>query len=457
MKISVIIPCFNGAKWLADAVASVVGQGIEGTEIIVVDDVSSDDSVKVAEDLGRKFANLSVLRQAVNGGPAKARNAGLRKASGKYVCFLDADDAYGEGVFARALAVFAEGPWVQAVYFPVHFVNNHRDVHPLQHRRIEQSLPSTLIVQRELAEAVGGFPESEAFRTKQAGEDVTFRFLIDYWANARRIDDVFLKYTVRRGGHFDAYLDRSRVEDGQILVRPDEADAIVEKGAQEAIQRGIEHLRSHFKVGETRTLQLKIDSRLLRFETLDDDASFQQAQDTLQGKIHPKTPFLQNVSSVLDIGANIGASAALFAHRYPSARIVAVESSRKSFVLLRSNSRSHPRIECFNVGLSDRATAMADVQLVPADDFVAKVAIARPDIIRIATGGHDLPILDTIAESFRTARAVYFGYRSEEGRRAIDRLLSGTHTLFFGSAPSPHRGDLMYVRNDALPAGAQRS
>lgn len=459
MKISVIIPCFNAAQWLPDAVLSVVNQGVDDTEIVVVDDVSSDGTVQVAEQLGARFGNLKVVRQASNGGPARARNAGLKRASGRYVCFLDADDTYGEGVFAKALAVFEQRPWVEAVDFPVRLVNSHREVHARQQLAIESSLPSNVIIRRDLATTLGGFPESDLFRSRQAGEDVAFRYLIKLWGNTFRVENVFLNYTVRRGSHFDMYLDRTRVEGNQIAMLPDDTDALVEHGFLDALRRGADRVRSHFQVAATRDFQLRTVGVESRFETFDSDASFQRAHETLQGKIYPQLPVLPEVSSVLDIGANIGASAALFAHRYPSARIVAVEPSRKPYFLLRSNSRFNPRIESFNVGLVDETSGARqdDVQLVAAGEFVVKASILGPDIIKIDTGGHELPIVNAIADSFRNARAVYVEYHSEADRLAIDRMLCGTHLLFFGRVPSPHRGSLVYVRHDALPAKSRGS
>ena len=62
---------------------SVVGQGVPGTEILIVDDCSTDDSREVAESLVGEFSGVRLLQQAVDGGPAAARNLGLRKAAGR--------------------------------------------------------------------------------------------------------------------------------------------------------------------------------------------------------------------------------------------------------------------------------------------------------------------------------------------------------------------------------------
>ena len=78
MKISVVIPCYNAADCLPNAVSSILKHRINGTEIIVVDDKSSDNTLAVAEQLKQTTEHLSIIQQIENGGPAKARNAGLR-------------------------------------------------------------------------------------------------------------------------------------------------------------------------------------------------------------------------------------------------------------------------------------------------------------------------------------------------------------------------------------------
>ncbi len=87
--VSVVIPTFNAAAFLGDAVASARAQSYPVAEIIVVDDASSDGTAAVAERLG-----VTVVRQPENRGPSAARNAGVARAAGDVVAILDADDAW---------------------------------------------------------------------------------------------------------------------------------------------------------------------------------------------------------------------------------------------------------------------------------------------------------------------------------------------------------------------------
>jgi len=88
--VSVVIPAYNAAKYLAESVASVLAQTYGPFEILVCDDGSTDGTAEVAKNFGPP---VRYFRQE-NKGPAAARNLGLRNAAGKYIAFLDADDLW---------------------------------------------------------------------------------------------------------------------------------------------------------------------------------------------------------------------------------------------------------------------------------------------------------------------------------------------------------------------------
>jgi glycosyltransferase involved in cell wall biosynthesis len=90
MKISAIIPAYNSAPYIADAIASIRGQTVPISEIIVVDDGSMDATGEV---VNKTDPNTIYLRQE-NRGPSSARNRGVEAASGDWIAFLDADDQW---------------------------------------------------------------------------------------------------------------------------------------------------------------------------------------------------------------------------------------------------------------------------------------------------------------------------------------------------------------------------
>jgi glycosyltransferase involved in cell wall biosynthesis len=98
-RISVIIPVHNGARFLADAVASVLAQEYPALELIVVDDGSTDDLELAIAGLPVDVKCLHQRRQ----GPAAARNAGIGVASGDVLAFLDVDDLWPPGTLKKLL------------------------------------------------------------------------------------------------------------------------------------------------------------------------------------------------------------------------------------------------------------------------------------------------------------------------------------------------------------------
>ena len=91
IKVSVIIPVYNTIKYLPKCLDSVINQNYQNIEIILVDDGSSDGSEKICDDYEKKDSRVIVFHQE-NGGVSLARNNGIKKASGEYICFIDADD-----------------------------------------------------------------------------------------------------------------------------------------------------------------------------------------------------------------------------------------------------------------------------------------------------------------------------------------------------------------------------
>ena len=100
-KMSVIIPVYNSARYLPEALASVLMQkDIPEIEVICIDDGSTDDSAAILDFWEKRDSRLKVLRQ-VNAGPGVARNAGIDAAKSEYIHFLDADDRLSSGAVLR--------------------------------------------------------------------------------------------------------------------------------------------------------------------------------------------------------------------------------------------------------------------------------------------------------------------------------------------------------------------
>jgi glycosyltransferase involved in cell wall biosynthesis len=104
--VSVVIPCHNGARYLGDTIRSVLRQGSDVLEIIVVDDGSTDGSREVVAAFD---GAVHYVHQA-RGGAARARNRGVEHASGALLAFLDADDLWSDRALASLMAPLERDP-----------------------------------------------------------------------------------------------------------------------------------------------------------------------------------------------------------------------------------------------------------------------------------------------------------------------------------------------------------
>lgn len=109
--ISVIIPAYNGERYIAEAIESVLAQRYEHIEIIVVNDGSTDRTEKVL----RSYANVQYLYQPRKGASA-ARNSGIKSSSGNFLAFLDADDFWIKDKLKMQLSMFREKPDLDMVF-----------------------------------------------------------------------------------------------------------------------------------------------------------------------------------------------------------------------------------------------------------------------------------------------------------------------------------------------------
>jgi glycosyltransferase involved in cell wall biosynthesis len=108
--VSVVIPTYNRADVLGEAIDSAFAQDVPGLEVVVVDDGSTDDTPRLLDERrGRHGPALTVVRQA-NAGESAARNEGIRRARNGLVALLDSDNRWRPGKLAKQLALHAADP-----------------------------------------------------------------------------------------------------------------------------------------------------------------------------------------------------------------------------------------------------------------------------------------------------------------------------------------------------------
>lgn len=114
--VSVIMPCYNGADWVATAVRSVLEQDVADLELILADDCSTDASRDVAREAAAGDSRLVLLSAPRNLGMTANWNSALSQTRGRYVCKLDCDDAWHRGTMQALLDAYDTNPGLTAVF-----------------------------------------------------------------------------------------------------------------------------------------------------------------------------------------------------------------------------------------------------------------------------------------------------------------------------------------------------
>jgi glycosyltransferase involved in cell wall biosynthesis len=174
IEVSIVITSYNNESDVKRAVGSALTQDYPEDlfELVIVDDGSSDDTVKIINDTLLK-ANTRGIKTTViekeNGGTASARNVGVKNSLGKYIGFLDADDAYLKDKISESVKAFEFGPNIGIVYsdYVSEKQNNPNDKglnmkFPYSWSRLMLKciVSSNSFVLKEAVEKVGGFDES---------------------------------------------------------------------------------------------------------------------------------------------------------------------------------------------------------------------------------------------------------------------------------------------------------
>lgn len=199
-RVSIIIPCYNDGKYLPEAVASARAQTHPATEIIVVDDHSTDPkTLAIYERLRNAGIRLLQTPAGKKGLPA-ARNTGIAAAGGEYILPLDADDAIAPAYVSKAAAVLDADPAVGICYCLARFIGLRSGPWKLPPYSFEELLSGNMIFatamfRRADWEKVGGYDESLTV----AFEDYAFWLrLTDQGAQVHRLEEELFFYRIKR-------------------------------------------------------------------------------------------------------------------------------------------------------------------------------------------------------------------------------------------------------------------
>jgi glycosyltransferase involved in cell wall biosynthesis len=124
-KVSIIVTTYNCAPYIACAINSILSQTFRDFEIVIVDDESSDETVKIIDEIATVDNRINLHRIPHGGLPSITRNAGLSIAQGKYVCFLDGDDYYEPHRIEKQLMLLDNHDDLIAVFHDVKLIDAH--------------------------------------------------------------------------------------------------------------------------------------------------------------------------------------------------------------------------------------------------------------------------------------------------------------------------------------------
>ncbi len=186
-RVSVVIPCYNHARYLGQAIQSVLDQTFGDVEIIVVDDGSKDDTKLVATSFGER---VRYIYQS-NAGLSAARNTGIRAARGESIGFLDADDVWLAEFLQTLAPILERDPGLGAVYCGSQFMD-------AQGARLPQTITRTFPANQLHDVLTGGefFPPCAVLARRNVFDQVG---LFDESLNASEDWDMWLSVSARYG------------------------------------------------------------------------------------------------------------------------------------------------------------------------------------------------------------------------------------------------------------------
>ncbi|MDP2851221.1 MAG: glycosyltransferase [Sulfuricurvum sp.] len=134
--ISIIIPLYNGERFIAQTLESVLAQTYRNIEVIVVDDASTDGGCDIVRRYGADDSRVNLILSETNfGGPARPRNIGIENAKGEFIAFVDADDVWKPHKLQTQLDFLIDNPDIDMLYSPAEIIDEYGEISPSRKQR----------------------------------------------------------------------------------------------------------------------------------------------------------------------------------------------------------------------------------------------------------------------------------------------------------------------------------
>lgn len=211
-----------------------------------------------------------------------------------------------------------------------------------------------------------------------------------------------------------------------------------------------------------------VNGRDVELETFRDLFSADVTKGILAGDTYAIVPGLDDVRTILDVGANLGAASVLFACHYPDAIVHAFEPGPDTFDLFVKNTAPFPSVVPHNFGLFDETdkrplyrgkSSPGEASIYPhpwvkdesdlvelrnVTTWTAEEKIERIDILKVDTEGCELPIFRGLADYLPDIQVIYMEFHSKDDWRELDAMLAPSHELMVGKVLFEN-GELVYL------------
>jgi glycosyltransferase involved in cell wall biosynthesis len=189
MKVSVIIPTFNQARYVKKSIDSVLSQSYKNIECIVIDGGSTDDTIKIL----KSYADKIIWKSEKDKGISDAVNKGFRKATGEVITFIGGDDYYVKGAIAEVVKRFKDSSdveWITGDYIITN--ENGKRIKPFvsKYKKILRNLPfkkTSLLVANYIIQPATFFKASVVKRNGAFKTNLKYCMDYDYWLRLNSI------------------------------------------------------------------------------------------------------------------------------------------------------------------------------------------------------------------------------------------------------------------------------
>lgn len=169
-RISIIVPCYNGARYIRETLDCLQKQTIDDWECVIVNDGSTDNSLEILKEYAAKDSRYKYIDKE-NEGPSIARNIGIAASSGKYILPLDADDIIAPTYAEKAISYLEEHPNCKLVYCKARFLGDRNDsvqlpVYNFYELPYENSIFCSCIYRRVDFDKTQGYNPNMVFRNE---------------------------------------------------------------------------------------------------------------------------------------------------------------------------------------------------------------------------------------------------------------------------------------------------